>query len=144
VQRRCLRLLKQAVAAGEASEADLAHLVDRVLLARGKEQIYGTQLAPCAEGYAPPRLRDAKRVDARRAAVGLAPLALEAVRARERYGPPAPARAPCPRCRAPFEIWMPAPGGSTRFKCPACGACGTVQPRTYSESQARSISSASA
>jgi hypothetical protein len=140
LQRRCLALLKQAVAAGDASKTDLAYLTDRVLLASGKQQLYGTQLAPTAEGYAPPRLRDAENVDARRAAVGLGPLALEIVRARERYGPARPARVRCPRCDAPFEMWMPPPGGSARFACATCGATGAVQPRTYSES----VSSASA
>src|SRR5438552_10221588 len=42
-QRRCLDLLKEAVAHGEASGKDLAYLTDRVLLAEGKKQIYGTQ-----------------------------------------------------------------------------------------------------
>src|SRR5215469_10508813 len=35
LQKRCLVLLERAVAAGEASPADLAFLTDRVLLAKG-------------------------------------------------------------------------------------------------------------
>ncbi len=132
-QRRCLELLEQAVAAGDASPADLAHLTDRVLLSSGEEQIYGTQLAPREQGYVPARLRDAETVDIRRAAVGLEPLSAHLARALERYGPPKPAGVQCPRCGEPFDMWMPEPGGTARFKCAACGASGTVQPRAYAE-----------
>jgi Family of unknown function (DUF6624) len=41
-QRRCLELLTQAVASGEAAKIELAYLTDRVL-AEGKPQEYGTQ-----------------------------------------------------------------------------------------------------
>jgi hypothetical protein len=85
-QQRCLELLRQAVERGEASAADLAHLTDRVLLAQGEAQLYGTQA-------------------------------------------PRPARSVCPGCRAPIEICPPAPGATSRFECPACGATGTVHAR---------------
>src|SRR5207244_6160203 len=42
-QRECLSLMEAAVAAGDASPADLAYLTDRVLRAEGKPQRYGTQ-----------------------------------------------------------------------------------------------------
>jgi hypothetical protein len=136
-QRRCLKLLKQAVARGEASRADLAHLTDRVLLSSGKPQIYGTQLVPREGEYAPARLRRAQTVDSRRAAVGLEPIAAHLGRAIERYGPPSPAQVNCPRCGEPFEMWMPEPGGAARFQCAACGAAGTVRSRARS-AEARS------
>jgi hypothetical protein len=130
-QRRCLKLLEQAVARGEASPADLAHLIDRVLLASGEEQVYGTQIVARAGRYVPARLRDGDAVDDRRAAVGLDPIEAHLARALDRYGPPRPVLAPCPRCREPVEVWPPEPGGTSRYECPACGAVGTahVGPR---------------
>jgi len=126
-QRRCLEFLTQAVARGDASPAHLAHLTDRVLLSSGKEQIYGTQITACAGRYVPGRLRDAASVDSRRAAVGLDPIETHLARAVDRYGPPMPARAPCPRCQHMIEVWPPEPGRTTRFKCPVCGATGTAK-----------------
>ncbi|MEU6918302.1 DUF6624 domain-containing protein [Streptomyces olindensis] len=75
VQRRALRLLEQAVAAGAAEARDLAFLRDRTLVNEGRKQIYGTQIAgvrgdgspipwPCAEP---------ERVDQLRASVGIEP-----------------------------------------------------------------------
>ena len=42
-QRVCLELLGQAVQAGEADARQQAYLTDRVLLAEGNQQLYGTQ-----------------------------------------------------------------------------------------------------
>ena len=42
-QRRCLALLTEAVADGEADPGNLAYLTDRVLCAEGEPQRYGTQ-----------------------------------------------------------------------------------------------------
>lgn len=42
-QKRCLKLLKKAVMKNQASKEDLAYLTDRVLVRRGKKQVYGTQ-----------------------------------------------------------------------------------------------------
>lgn len=74
-QRRCLPLLEQAVAAGEAPGWQLAYLTDRVLMAEGEEQIYGTQYLPAEGGKSVPyRIADPENVDARRRAVGLCPM----------------------------------------------------------------------
>jgi Sulfotransferase family len=128
-QRRCLKLLECAVARGEAWPADLAYLTDRLLLARGELQVYGTQLSARAEGFVAARLRDPETVDARRAAVGLAPLADHLAHANERFGEPSPAQVVCPGCGQNIEIWLPEPGGSTRVSCSACGIAGTVHTR---------------
>src|SRR5205823_2711731 len=74
-QRRFLQGLQSAVARREAAPADLAHLTDRVRLASGQQQIYGTQLVAHAGRYIATRLSKPKSVDARRADVGLEPLA---------------------------------------------------------------------
>lgn len=43
LQKKALILLKKAVDRKEASSKDLAYLEDRILIAEGKKQIYGTQ-----------------------------------------------------------------------------------------------------
>jgi hypothetical protein len=74
-QRRVLALLEDAVAAGEAKPKHLAYLADRVRIAEGRKQLYGTQMygGPDAE-LAPFPIEDESRVDQRRAEVGLEPL----------------------------------------------------------------------
>ena len=128
-QRSCLKLLERAAARGEASPVDLAYLTDRVLLARGEQQWYGTQVSARTEGFVAPRLHDPDTVDARRAGMGLAPLADQLAQARERFGIPPPARVACPGCGKDIEVWLPEPGGSTRVNCPACSLSGSIHTR---------------
>jgi hypothetical protein len=73
-QRQCLdRMLE--LPKTEYSQADAAYLTDRVLLAEGKQQLYGTQFAKI-DGILQPRpIADEAHVDKRRASVGLRPLA---------------------------------------------------------------------
>lgn len=75
LQKRCLELLADAVALGEAAPGDLARLTDRILLNDGQDQLYGTQLLFENERWMPPRLHEPMRVDERRAAMSLEPLA---------------------------------------------------------------------
>ena len=88
-QKRCLELLRAAVAAGEAEGKDLAYLTDRVLVGEGKKQVYGTQLTTAGGKLVPSPIEDEAAVDARRKAVGLGPLAEYLDRARKAYAPPA-------------------------------------------------------
>jgi Family of unknown function (DUF6624)/Sulfotransferase family len=127
-QRRFWQCLEAAVARHEASPADLARLTDRVLLASGQKQIYGTQLAAHAGRYVATRLRMPRSVDARRAAVGLEPLAKEIESMTSRRVPPL-ALAECPGCGERIAITPPARGRTTRYQCPVCGATGTVHVR---------------
>ena len=72
---RALPLLEKAVGAAEASPGDYALLYDRVAVQGGRAQRYGTQ-ASLFNGrlvFAP--IEDSSRVDARRAAMRLPPLA---------------------------------------------------------------------
>jgi hypothetical protein len=72
-QEEYLPLLEDAVARGDASPKDLAYLTDRVLMHRGKPQLYGTQYQ-VRDGV--PTLwavQDPGGLDARRAALGLEP-----------------------------------------------------------------------
>ncbi len=74
-QKECLPLLEKAVAAGEGSAKDLAYLTDRVLVAEGKPQRYGSQFHMVDGKLVPRPIEDEANVDARRAAVGLGTLA---------------------------------------------------------------------
>ena len=72
-QRLCLDLMK-ALPEDEVSQQDLALLTDRVLLAEGKPQIYGSQFVVRDGKWVPLNLEDEENVDARRAEVGLPPM----------------------------------------------------------------------
>jgi len=73
-QRQCLDLMTK-LPDGEVQKDNLALLTDRVLLAEGKKQIYGTQLDITDGKVVPQDLEDPDNVDKRRAEVGLEPLA---------------------------------------------------------------------
>ena len=76
LQHTALRLLEGAVRSGDASARDLAYLTDRVRVAEGRPQVYGTQLEYDGRGCASPRPSEERaRLDARRASVGLEPVA---------------------------------------------------------------------
>jgi hypothetical protein len=75
LQRRFLDLLRAAVEVGEASAADLAYLEDRVRVAAGQPQRYGTQFIDDGHGLRPRPIEDPDHLDQRRAAVGLGPFA---------------------------------------------------------------------
>jgi hypothetical protein len=74
LQRRGLAMLAAAVAADDASAGDLAYLTDRVRVAEGLPQVYGTQLQVNAEGEIEPRtpIENPSTLDDRRLDAGLA------------------------------------------------------------------------
>jgi hypothetical protein len=72
-QRRCLPLLQEAAAKGEASKSDMALLTDRVLVAEGKKQLYGTQCTMKDTALLVDSIEDSANLDQRRAEVGLYP-----------------------------------------------------------------------
>lgn len=73
LQEEWLPLLQDAVARGDASPADLAYLMDRVLMHRGEPQIYGTQYRVMDGVLELWTVRDPSGLDQRRAALGLEP-----------------------------------------------------------------------
>ncbi len=70
-QRRCLDLMKPLLEQNEASKENYAYLKDRVLLAEGKKQIYGTQFHTVGGVFQPRPLIDPDNVDKRRAEMGM-------------------------------------------------------------------------
>ena len=74
-QAQMLVEVRQRVHSGELELQDQALLTDRVLLAHGKKQRYGTQFEVGAQGLTVRPLEDPPHVDERRRAMGLISLA---------------------------------------------------------------------
>jgi hypothetical protein len=120
-QRRCLDLMSEATERGEASLTSLAYLTDRVLLAEGQPQEYGTQMTGGKEGWVPRRLRDPEHVDERRAAVSLGPVAEYIAEIERAYGPANAMRIKCGGCGGGIDAWPPDEGERLPVTCPQCG-----------------------
>jgi hypothetical protein len=77
LQRRCLEVLELAVDCGDAEPMHYAYLLDRVCMADGRDQVYGTQFVGSDDGrtVVPWPIEDRAGVDERRAKVGLPPVA---------------------------------------------------------------------
>src|SRR5262249_39440616 len=86
-QRRCLDLMAK-LPKDEVSQSNLAYLTDRVLLAEGKKQLYGTQFTFVDGKWKPRPLEDEANVDQRRAEAGLPPLAGYIKLIEQQYGSP--------------------------------------------------------
>ena len=72
-EQSLLRAKQQGGWIGEAWPRDLVYLTDRVLVARGEPQLYGTQFRSVQGGTAPAPIAEPARLDARRAEMGLGP-----------------------------------------------------------------------
>jgi hypothetical protein len=72
-QAFCLELMKQAQEQDEVRSVDVAYLTDRVLVAQGKKQLYGTQFITMFGKMVPRPIEDEPNLDARRAKMGLGP-----------------------------------------------------------------------
>jgi len=119
-QRECLGLLTAAADAAEATKAQVAYLTDRVLLAEGHPQEYGTQITGRDRQWVPRNLRDPDHVDERRAEMSLGPLAGYLAHFAEQGSPP-PISIRCPHCGERVDFWPP----DTREESAAeCGGCG--------------------
>jgi predicted RNA-binding Zn-ribbon protein involved in translation (DUF1610 family) len=125
-QRHCLGLLTAAVEAGEATRSNLAYLTDRVLLAEGQPQVYGTQMTRRDGEWVPRNLGDPDGVDARRAAADLEPLA-EYVRQFDDHPVRAPSRLKCPECGAWAPFTTPDGDEAVAVTCPECGFAMTIR-----------------
>ena len=71
-QESCLKLLKKAVARGEAEFRHIAFLTDRILIHKGKKQIYGTQFTTKKDGTPVPfPIKNIKTLNKKREQIGL-------------------------------------------------------------------------
>ncbi|MBS1771708.1 MAG: hypothetical protein JST82_02520 [Bacteroidetes bacterium] len=76
VQEKYLPMMREAVKNNKAKASALALLEDRVALAEGRKQIYGSQVSKMGDGpYTVDDIEDPANVDKRRSEVGLPPLA---------------------------------------------------------------------
>jgi hypothetical protein len=74
LQKRCLEALEVAVAYGDADPVHYAYLVDRVRMADGLDQLYGSQFVTGSGGELMPwPVDDPVKVEARRQRLGLSP-----------------------------------------------------------------------
>jgi hypothetical protein len=74
LQKRCLEALEDAVASGDADPVDAAYLLDRVRMADGLDQLYGSQFVLDRDGALVPwPVDDIDAVERRRRRLGLGP-----------------------------------------------------------------------
>ena len=97
-QKACLDKMLAATKRKDVDPVNVAFLADRVALAEGKKQVYGTQFV-CDPGQFGPRpIEDEAHVDERRASLGLESLAERAIVMRAKCGlPPVDAGVPAPQ-----------------------------------------------
>lgn len=85
-QKQVLENLREAYAQGRATGQQVALLTDRVRVAQGKPQLYGTQ-AQFRDGEVTFRpIQDSSSVDQRRAKMGLPPLSVYVEKLKEQVG----------------------------------------------------------
>lgn len=89
-QHKYLPLLRDAVKRSDAAGSHLAMLEDRVRIADGKPQLYGSQVSTHPARFSP--IEDEAHVDQRRRSIGLEPLADYARRFGFTYSPVTPGK----------------------------------------------------
>jgi len=101
-QRSCLKFLAEAALEHMVPPWQPAMLEDRIRVFENRLQLYGTQLKPDAHGNMRPHaIEDPERVDERRHAVGLEPLAEILARAK-----PQPLPADRERFERDYQKWL--------------------------------------
>ncbi|MGW4382428.1 DUF4135 domain-containing protein [Kitasatospora sp. NPDC004531] len=89
--RACLALIEAAAERGDMHRRDAAYLADALRHAEGRPQLYGTKFERAEDGALRPcPIEDEDRVDERRAAVGLGPLADYAAFLARKFPAPGP------------------------------------------------------
>jgi hypothetical protein len=84
-QARCLELMK-ALPEGDVSPRNIAYLEDRVRVAKGAPQLYGTQFYKEGDQFRPRPIEDEATLEERRAAMGLETFEANKQRIIESYG----------------------------------------------------------
>ncbi len=83
-QARCLDMLK-ALPEGEVRHSNVAYLEDRVRVAQGRPQLYGTQFYKEGDAFGPRPIEDEAHLEERRAAMGLGTFGAYRQRLLEQY-----------------------------------------------------------
>jgi hypothetical protein len=86
-QKKCLGRMKELLPKGEVSKSDFAYLTDRVLVAEGKKQLYGTQFFTVNGKLEPRPIEDEAKIDERRKEMGLSTLEEYRKQIESIYGP---------------------------------------------------------
>jgi hypothetical protein len=84
-QKLCLEKMLAAAKQHDVDPVNVAYLADRVALAEGKKQVYGTQFLMEPGQFEPRPIEDETHVDERRADLGLEPMAEYAKEMRAKY-----------------------------------------------------------
>lgn len=84
-QAKCLELLK-TLPKTEVRPANIAYLEDRVRVAQGRQQLYGTQFYKEGDKFGPRLIEDESHLEERRAAMGLETFEANYQRILEQYG----------------------------------------------------------
>lgn len=71
-QKQCLELMKQ-LPSDEVNLRNIAYLEDRIRVAGGRPQLYGTQFDRTGKRFGPSHVKDKRNLDKRRKAMGLQP-----------------------------------------------------------------------
>lgn len=95
-QKTCLRLMTEA-RTGEVDVADIAYLTDRIRLAEGKPQLYGTQVELKDGRWQVKEVEKPRTLDDRRQRIGLPPIDEYLRSVQEMYGSPTPTVPPYKR-----------------------------------------------
>lgn len=85
LQKKAFKLLKKAVSNEEASSEDLAYLKDRILIADGKKQLYGTQFIIKNNTLEMSPTIDIEKLNERRKMMGLPSLKKQIKRLKREY-----------------------------------------------------------
>ena len=85
LQKRCLKLMRKAPK-GEVQPENIAYLTDRIRLADGKKQLYGTQVELKDGRWQVCEVEDPDRLDHRRRQLGLPPIETYLKSVAEMYG----------------------------------------------------------
>lgn len=102
-QAECLPHVEAAAARGELEKQHVALLTDRVLVAQGKPQRYGSQFHTKGTDWVPFPIEDEANVDERRAAMDLVPLAEYKAQLLQLYGRPTPDLPPVPKASPAYS-----------------------------------------
>lgn len=84
-RRRCLELMREAAGRRDLPWREVAYLTDELRVDEGCPQVYGTKFEPVAGRLEPWPVEEPERVDQRRAAYGMEPLADHTERIRRRF-----------------------------------------------------------